>query len=413
MAPEQPNNLSRRDFLRVTGVSSLSAALLGLGARLPALAALELKPAAAASHPAVVLHAYDPAQTVAAAAVREALLAATDLSWLHEGDSVFVKVASNSDIVAPAVTSPDVLAGVVEVLREAGAGTIYVGDMSGAFFVRHLPEETIGSTRANMVKNGLLAAAEATGATIHCFEEVPYAQAFITELPVCDIAFTGDHGWSEGVEVAAILDEVDHVVNLPRLGKHVLAGASLGLKNAVGWISDHSRGVLHRDGETFHEKVAAINAIPQLQDKMRLTLTLVDQALTTYGPDNGYKLPLAQPLVIASADVVAHDDVALQTLLWTRQQIPADALAEDPYPAESNGMNWWFVRTYWGEDFAANYQTLSTVDLRDTAAPSQINFAYDMLHGGRPASLDVVTGGLPLAENLLELLGDIPNVNLL
>lgn len=393
---------TRRDFLRSTGIGMLGL-VAGQPFLLPVSPKAGMRRAMQVAPGNVVLHTYDLADTTATEAVRAAMLAATDMSWLKAGDSVFVKVASNSNLFAPSVTSPAVLEGVVGLLKEAGAGTVYVGDMSGAQFVRHLPDETIGSTRDNMRQNGLLAAAEAAGAEIHCFEEVPYESAFVPGVP------PGDHHWGEDLQVAAILDEVDHIVNLPRLGKHVLAGASLGLKNAIGWISDHSRMVLHRDADTFQEKIVEVNAIPQLADKMRLTLTLVDQALTTYGPDAGYAMSLDQPFVLAAEDIVSHDQVALLALLWARSQTPAAALVEDPYPAESNGMNWWFVRVYWGEDAAAAYQTLPTFDALDRPdIPMHVSLAWDILHGGRPEAIAIQPGGLAPVESLLTALQTNP-----
>ncbi|MCA9904781.1 MAG: DUF362 domain-containing protein [Anaerolineae bacterium] len=390
-------NPSRREFLGMVG-GGLLAALLEVDAGWQRLVQTNVP-----GNRRVHVHRYEPAQTTADAAVRAAMLAATDLSWLRQGDSVFVKVSSNSNYGPPSVTSPEVLSGVVGLLKEAGAGDVYVGDMSGALFVRHLATGTTGSTRDNMRANGLLDAAQATGALIHCFEEVPFAQAYVPGIPA------GDHHWGDDLQVAEILDRVDHIVNLPRLGKHVLAGASLGLKNGVGWISDYSRMVLHRDAATFHQKIAEINAIPQIADKTRLTLTLVDRALTTYGPDSGYHLALAQPLIVAADDVVSHDQIALLTLLWGRQQTPRDVLAEDPYPAQSNGLNWWFVRVTWGEAAADAYETLPVYDdLAATDTPTQINYAYDFLHGGRPDQLEIVPGGLGLPETLTALLGRYP-----
>jgi uncharacterized protein (DUF362 family) len=392
--------VTRRDFLKLMGAGSVA-----LAAGKAPLAWTGSARAAAAPNSRVLLHTFDPAATPTTQAVQETIRAVTPLDWLRPGDSVFVKVASNSNYSPPSVTSPAVLEGVVSLLKDAGAGTVYVGDMSGAQFVRHLATETIGSTRDNMRENGLLAAAEAAGATVHCFEEVPFADAYVRGVPQIP------HHWGDDLYVAEILDRVDHIINLPRLGKHVLAGATLGLKNAIGWISDHSRMVLHRDGATFHEKIVEVNAIPQLMDKTRLTLTLVDQALTTYGPDAGYHLPLAQPIILASDDIVSHDQIALLTLLWARSQTPAASLAEDPWPAETNGLNWWFVRVYWGEEAAAQYQTLPAFDaLAAPDVPTHINLAWDSLHGGRPAAIEIVPDGLPLPPTLAAALTSIPNL---
>ena len=382
-------SLSRRRFLGVMGAGLLS------------LLPLRFRPLPArADTPQVILHYFDPVQVATTDAVRSTLLAATDLAWLHSGDLVFVKVASNSYFAPPAVTSPAVLAGVIQVLREHGAGTIYVGDMSGAYFVRHLATRTIGSTRESMRINGLLQAVESEGAAVHCFEEVPFEAAYIPGVPAVE------HSWNEDLQVAEILDRVDHIINLPRLGKHVLAGASLGLKNAVGWISDHSRMVLHRDAETFHRKIAEINAIPQLKAKMRLTLTLVDHALTTSGPDHGYHLQLDTPLIIASEDVVSHDQVALLVLLWGREQTPAAELAKDPYLTQGDTFNKAFVQQVWQET-AQNLPVFEQIEA--VTALTHINLAYDILHGGRPGEIHVTSTGLPLDERLIAVLTGYPD----
>lgn len=400
--------LSRRDFLNIAGVGSVMLASGGKSSFVLPLCD-HLPEEITQPENRVLLHIFDPAETAHTQAVREAMLGATDLTWLHEGDSVFIKVACNSNQSHPAVTSPRVLEGVIQVLQAAGAGKVYVGDMSGAYYVRHLAAETIGSTRENMRQTGLLEAAEAAGAEIHCFEEVPFEEAYIPGIPQIEA-----HHWGEDLQVAAILDRVDHIINLPRLGKHVLAGATIGLKNAIGWISDHSRMVLHRDAETFQEKIVEVNAIPQLAEKMRLTLTLIDQVLTTYGPDSGFRLPLAQPIILASEDVVSHDQVALLALLWARTQIGAAARAEDPYPAESNGMNWSFVRVVWGAAAAAAYQDLPTFNsIIDPEIPTHINLAWEVLRGGRPDAIEVVAHGLPVNASLISALTQYPALGIL
>lgn len=328
-------------------------------------------------------------------AVKAIIHSLTDFSWLGRGESVFVKVASNSYLAPPAVTSPAVLEGVIQVLREAGAGTIYVGDMSGAYYVRHLPNRTIGSTRESMRINGLLQAATNSGASVHCFEEVPFERAYIQGMP--DV----EHHWGNELHVAEILDRVDHIVNLPRLGKHTLAGATLGLKNGVGWISDHSRMVLHRDAETFHHKIAEINAIPQLRDKMRFTLTLIDQALTTKGPDNGYRLQLDPPLLLAANDVVDHDQIALMVLLWARELTPSADINADTYLAYADSFNKSFVQEVWQQQ-ASTLPTFAELD--DINAATYITLAYEILHGARPQQIEIITGGTLLPPTLNAML---------
>ena len=95
--------------------------------------------------------------------------------------------------------------------------------------------------------------------------------------------------------------------------------------------------------------------------------------------------------------------------MWARRKTPSAALGEDPYPAQSNGLNWWFVRVYWGDEAAAQYQTLPAYDsLSGPDVPIHPNLAWDALRGGRPAMIEVATSGLPPDDSLVALLADNP-----
>jgi len=59
------------------------------------------------------------------------------------------------------------------------------------------------------------------------------------------------------------------------------------VKNAVGWLRDDSRLLLHQKGARFYERLAEINHFRPLRDKLRFTLTLADRALLKIGPDFG------------------------------------------------------------------------------------------------------------------------------
>ena len=84
-----------------------------------------------------------------------------------------------------------------------------------------------------------------------------------------------------------ILKDVDHIVLMPRCGRHVLAGSTLGLKAAVGYWRTDTRLEYHRDAATFHEKTAEANTARILLDKQRIVVSAADRILTTFGPDDG------------------------------------------------------------------------------------------------------------------------------
>ena len=260
------------------------------------------------------------------AAVRDTVLATTDLSWLSRDDVVFIKPALNSGHSYPSTTHPAAVAAVVELLRERGAKRVLVGDMSGIEHVKLSPKGVTGSSRALMVKSGMLQAIEKTGGEGHFFEESGW-ESFYTESPA-----EGSH-WINNLMMPNILKEVDHIILMPRCGRHVLAGATLGLKAVVGYWRTDTRLEYHRDASTFHEKTAEGNTVPTLLNKQRLVVSVADRILTTFGPDKGYVLTPVTGLVMSTDSVVAHDMVSLAWLLINRELTPLSKKQgiEDPY----------------------------------------------------------------------------------
>ena len=250
-------------------------------------------------------------------AVREAALAASDFSWLSRGESVFIKPALNSGKPYPATTSPLAIGALIGLLKEKGAGRIIVGDMSGIEHVKLSPDGFSGSTRQLMEASGMSRVVQAVGGELHFFEEAGW-NAFYE-----DTMETGTH-WKRGLMMPNILKEVDHIILMPRCSRHVLAGATLGMKAAVGYWRTDTRLEYHRDASTLHEKTAEANTSRTLLEKQRLVLSAATKILTTFGPDDGYVHQPETGLVMASESVVAHDMVSLAWLLENRRHIPGE-----------------------------------------------------------------------------------------
>ena len=100
MAQKHTSQLSRRQFLKYSVAGSMLAMSGLAGSAVQAEGSSPVTSAASR----VILHSYDREATLPSQAVREVMLNATDMSWLKPGDSVFVKVASNSNLPAPSVT---------------------------------------------------------------------------------------------------------------------------------------------------------------------------------------------------------------------------------------------------------------------------------------------------------------------
>ena len=259
-------------------------------------------------------------------ALRAAALAVSDFSWLSRGDSVLIKPVCNSGNPYPATTDPVALRAMIGLLRERGAGRVLVADMSGVETVRFSKDRLRGSTRQLLHQNRIAPVVEAAGGEVHAFEEHGW-DAFFEDTP----AAAGS--WSRPIMMPKVLNEVDHVVLMPRCARHLLAGSTLGMKAAVGWWRHDSRLEYHRDAATLAQKTADANTVPSLTKKLRLVLTSATQVLTTFGPDQGYVAAPTTGLILASPSLVAHDMISLAWLLENRRLMPAadrDGVLKDP-----------------------------------------------------------------------------------
>ena len=391
--------LKRRDFLKGIAAASVMAAgpitrSHGSSEKTP-----DDKPLQAQRQTTVSLAGVPrgDSEAILYAAVREAALHATDFSWLSKGDAVFIKPALNSGRPYPATTSPVAIAAMIGLLKEKGAGRVVVGDMAGIEHVKLAPEGIAGSTRRLMEQSGMAQAALAAGAELHFFEEAGW-DAFY-EDPMA----SGAH-WKSGLMMPRILAEVDHIVLMPRCGRHILAGSTLGLKAAVGYWRTDTRLEYHRDAASFHEKTAEANTARTLLKKQRLVLSAADHILTTFGPDEGYIHRPDVGLVIASESIIAHDMASLAWLLENRRRIPTEEQDGfvDHSPFAAAAANYWVVYKLGGVKASLLSERLFKTGMKILRDDRVLNHAYP-LFGGRPkVSLQAANG--TVSEALLQLL---------
>ena len=224
-------------------------------------------------------------------------------------------------------------------------------------------------------------AALEAGAELHFFEESGW-DAFYEDSPP-----SGSH-WKKGLMLPMILKEMDHIILMPRCGRHTLAGSTLALKAAVGYWRTDTRLEYHKDSATLYEKTAEANAVDSLVTKQRLVVSVANKILTTYGPDKGYVLEPETGLVIASQSVVAHDMVSLAWLLLGRLEVPKWELVwfNDPDKSQFivNMANRWIVSMLGNIMDAFQADTLMKNDVKNIWEDRTLNRAYQ-LFGGRPA----------------------------
>jgi uncharacterized protein (DUF362 family) len=313
-------------------------------------------------------------------AVRQAAEASTDFSWLSRGDSVLIKPAVNSGNPYPATTHPAGIKAMIMLLKEKGAKRIIVSDLAGIEHVKLSPEKLRGSTRELMTSCGVTRAVVEAGAELYFPEEEGW-HAFFEDGPV-----SGSH-WKAGIMMPKILKEVDHIVLMPRCSRHPLAGASIGMKAAVGYWRTDSRLEYHHDAATFHEKTAEANTVSSLKEKQRMTLTVADKIITTSGPDKGYAVSPRNGLVFASKSLVAHDMVSLAWFLESRRTVPEDQKTgrNDPYSSQFlvNIANRWVVNLLGGVLQSVSAETLIRKDLESIWDDRVLMHAFK-LYGGIP-----------------------------
>jgi uncharacterized protein (DUF362 family) len=268
------DNLDRRTFLKLLGWSSLLLTVPGTTACIDKITT----PVQAA----LVKSSDDGYSLIRAFELIDGL------DFLSPGDSVLLKLALNSSNPFPATTSPFIVAELVKLLKERGAGDILVGDKSPTW------QDTINCLQ----ETGIYDAAVDAGEQIIVFED----KDMVPVMPEKAVH------WPQGFSIPKIFTEIDHVIVLPTLRTHQMAGFTMGIKIFVGVLPQDERFAMHKS-LAFFESIAEI-ALGT--DKVRLSILDARQGFNSEGPDSGN---LINPgIVIASKDLVAADAVGLALL---------------------------------------------------------------------------------------------------
>jgi uncharacterized protein (DUF362 family) len=215
-----------------------------------------------------------------AANVRRAIAAMGGMEhFIKKGERVVIKpnIGWNRLPEQAANTNPEVVAEVVRLVAAAGAGKIWVTDVSV-----NTPEQCFA-------RSGIEKAASAAGATVvrpstTAFREVDVAGKLLR---------TGD--------VLFPFVDADKVINLPVVKQHGLSRATMAMKN---WY-----GVLGGQRVKLHQNIHL--SIVDLAMMMRPTLTVMDatRILLANGPTGGSLADVKQMDTIA----VSTDEVALDS----------------------------------------------------------------------------------------------------
>lgn len=189
-------------------------------------------------------------------------------------------------------TNPEVVAAIVTLCLQAGAGRVRVMDFPFG-----------GSAQAAYAKSGIQAAVQAAGGEMEVMGRPKYRT----------IPFPQGKAVKKTAVYGEILD-ADVLINVPIAKQHGSARLTLGMKNLMGTVLD--RGSFHSLG--LHQAIADLNSA------VRPHLTVIDavRILTANGPTGGNLADVKQmDTVIASADIVAADAYAATLFGLTGQDV--------------------------------------------------------------------------------------------
>jgi hypothetical protein len=262
-----------------------------------------------------------------------------------------------------------------------------------------------------MEGNGLYEAITAAGAEPHFFDDQGYdAGYFEATLPE-------GHHWKKPMMLPNIVEQIDHIVYLPRLSSHGLAGYTHGLKSAVGWLRDDSRYHMHNDAASLHEKYAEISYCAEIASRLRLVYTFAESIMLHQGPDTG-TIAVADPRIVIASDNIANHDAFSAALLRHFDKNTPSSAGIMPYGdgSAADFRNNFFVQTYvenatgipWGQGDDGYTELRGHRYWEDLANDYGISRAYE-IQGGIPQSISIRRDGAPLASELMAYLNAAHN----
>ena len=291
-------HLTRREFLKFTGIAAASLALLETGCSpqaqkgtAPATQRQATTPTGNQAYLSVA-HGADPA------AILKAALASLGgmQRFVKPGQDVIIKPNICVDYHPAeyaATTNPDVVGALVVLCLGAGAKRVRVMDS---------PFAGISPTSA-YAASGIEAAVKSAGGEMEVMSPIKFAKFDIPQGKSIT-------SWDIYRDVL----ETDVLIDVPIAKNHSLARLTLGGKNLLGVVSDPNQ--IHRDlGQRIADLVSLI----------RPDLTIVDayRILMDHGPTGGSLNDVKQAnTLIASHDIIAADAYATTLFGLTGADIP-------------------------------------------------------------------------------------------
>ena len=208
--------------------------------------------------------------------------------YVKPGNTVVIKVNIFAPFPPPVSADRRVMAAVVSIFKEAGAGRVIVveGVSVGTKQSRGY------SSMDNMLLLGVKTAVEEAGGEVMALDD---ADRVSVDVPSAFVLHRIDY--------PRLLLDADVLVDLACLKTHTMTMVTLGIKNFQGILSDEQKYEGHRDDLPQH--------LVDIHRVRRPDLTIIDGLIGMEGNGAGEQgIPAPMNLILAGADVVAVDAVA-------------------------------------------------------------------------------------------------------
>ena len=216
-------------------------------------------------------------------------------NYIKEGSKVLLKI----NLIGPkkadraATTHPEFVRAVGQLVKEHGA-EVYVGDSSGGAIAGMAP------TKKSFTVAGIERIAEEEGFTLINFDEVG------------PVSKQSDENYTEELFITKAIEEMDVVINLPKMKTHAMGIYTGAVKNLFGAIPGLRKAKYHRDApnpEVFGEVLADIH-----KSIHNMPLHIMDGIVSMQGEGPTAGKPYPAGKVLISEDPLALDRIAIEMM---------------------------------------------------------------------------------------------------
>jgi hypothetical protein len=267
--------------------------------------------------------------------------------------------------------------------------------------VRRSAAGRFSSTRERFTENGLIMLEE--HAELHFFDDNGFDDGYF------EATLPEGHHWPRGMFLPNVIKEIDHIIYMPRLSQHILAGITLAQKSAIGFMRDDSRHDLHNDAVDFYEKYTEISYTEEIKSRTRLVISINEKLHLHGGPDVATVYEMTPTLVLGSSSLANHDALGASLLVTLGAIVPPGSggmTYNGTFAAIFNSAFAGGTGVGMGEAGAWISQSTSSTYV---AHPFADGITKDRavqrgwsLSGGQPESIAIVQDGATLEDNVRE-----------